>query len=69
MLLPCILVGSAILLGVAYLTYGRLLSRLFQLDPDAPTPAMELRDDNDYLPIEPQALLPQHFSAIAAAGP
>lgn len=69
MVLVYVLVGSAILLGTAYLTYGRILTKLFRLDPDAVTPAMELRDDNDYLPIEPHALLPQHFSAIAAAGP
>ena len=69
MLLVAILIGSAVLLSVAYLTYGRILTRLFQLDPDAQTPANEMRDDNDYLPLEPTALLPQHFSAIAAAGP
>ena len=28
-----------------------------------------LRDNIDYEPIEPNALLSQHFSAIAAAGP
>ena len=35
----------------------------------AETPAVELRDDVDYAPIEPKFLLSQHFSAIAAAGP
>ena len=34
-----------------------------------PTPAVELRDDVDYVPIESKFLLSQHFSAIAAAGP
>jgi carbon starvation protein len=60
---------SAAALIVAYLTYGRFLSRFLQLDPNRPTPAVELRDDVDYVPIEPKFLLGQHFSAIAAAGP
>ncbi len=64
-----IVVFSAVFLVVAYRTYGRFLQRLLQLDPDRITPAVELRDDVDYLPIEPKFLLGQHFSAIAAAGP
>jgi carbon starvation protein len=60
---------SAIVLLVAYLTYGRLLVRLMRLDPQRKTPAYELRDDLDYSPLAPGALLSQHFSAIAAAGP
>jgi hypothetical protein len=59
----------ALLLLAAYRVYGGLLARLLRLDPDAPTPAVALRDDVDYEPIPPQLLLGQHFSAIAAAGP
>jgi carbon starvation protein len=55
-----IVVPSAFVLTIAYLTYGRLLSYLFRLDPDNQTPAVEINDGLD---------LPQHFSAIAAAGP
>ncbi|MBS0210914.1 MAG: carbon starvation protein A [Planctomycetes bacterium] len=64
-----VVVSSAVILTVAYFTYGRLLTRLFKLDATRPTPAVELRDDVDYEPIEPKFLLSQHFSAIAAAGP
>ena len=60
---------SASVLTIAYFTYGRVLERLFQLDARRTTPAVELRDDVDYSPIEPKFLLSQHFSAIAAAGP
>jgi carbon starvation protein len=60
---------AAVVLVVAYLTYGRLLSRLLRLDPKAKTPAVEMRDDVDYAPLESKFLLGQHFSAIAAAGP
>src|SRR5437899_9305899 len=64
-----IVVPSAIILLIAYFTYGRLLARLFQLDPRRKTPAHEMQDGLDYEPLTPSALCPQHFSAIAAAGP
>jgi carbon starvation protein len=64
-----VVLPSAIVLTIAYLTYGRLLARLFQLDPQRKTPAFELQDGLDYEPLSKSALLPQHFSAIAAAGP
>ncbi|MEX2138177.1 MAG: carbon starvation CstA family protein [Pirellulales bacterium] len=67
-LLALALISAAVLL-IAYFTYGRILARLFELDPRRETPAIELRDDVDYSPIEPKFLLGQHFSAIAAAGP
>ena len=60
---------SAVLLTVAYLTYGPLLGRLLRLRDDVPTPAVSMRDDVDYEPIDSKFLLSQHFSAIAAAGP
>jgi carbon starvation protein len=60
---------AAAALTAAYFTYGSLLVRLFQVNPDAKTPAVDLRDDVDYAPLAPNELLSQHFSAIAAAGP
>jgi len=67
-LLP-IVACVAIILIIAYYTYGPLLSRLLKLDPDVKTPAYEFQDDVDYVPCETKSLLSQHFSAIAAAGP
>lgn len=67
-LLPIILV-CAVLFLLAYRVYGGWLSRAMKLDPNAPTPAVQLEDDVDYTPTEPKFLLGQHFSAIAAAGP
>ncbi len=63
-----IVLCSAILLIIAYFTYGRLLASLFRLDNSTPTPAVTMRDDVDYVPCENAPLLSQHFSAIAAAG-
>lgn len=67
--LVVIVLVSAVLLTAAYFIYGPILSRLLRLRDDVPTPAVALRDDVDYVPIEPKFLLSQHFSAIAAAGP
>jgi carbon starvation protein len=69
MSLLAILLPAAVLLAIAYRLYGSLLAHLFRLDPEAPTPAVTLRDDVDYEPVAPQLLMGQHFSAIAAAGP
>ncbi|HVJ68680.1 MAG TPA: carbon starvation CstA family protein [Caulifigura sp.] len=68
-MMTSIVVFSAVVLSVAYVTYGRLLPRLFRIDPNAPTPATTMRDDVDYVPCDRGPLLSQHFSAIAAAGP
>lgn len=69
MTLPGIVIVCAVIFILAYRGYGGLLTRLFRLDPNTPTPAVLQRDDVDYVPIEPKFLLSQHFSAIAAAGP
>src|SRR5262245_42735836 len=67
-LLTIVLISAACLLA-AYYSYGPLLARLLNLRPDVPTPAVAMRDDLDYAPIDSKFLLSQHFSAIAAAGP
>ena len=64
-----IVLPSAVVLIVAYLVYGRVLSRLFELNANRKTPAYELKDGVDFEPLGKSALFPQHFSAIAAAGP
>jgi carbon starvation protein len=67
-MIAIVLISAAILM-TAYVTYGSLLSRLLSLDAKTKTPAVELRDDIDFEPIAAGTLFPQHFSAIAAAGP
>ena len=68
-MLLTIILSSAIILLVAYKTYGSFLARLLKLDPNVKTPAVELNDGVDYDPIDWKFLMSQHFSAIAAAGP
>jgi len=62
------LAGGALFLG-AYFTYGRFLSRHFNLNEKTKTPAEEVNDGIDFVPTKKGFLLGQHFSAIAAAGP
>src|SRR5689334_8340561 len=59
----------AVVLTIAYFTYGRILSRLLTLTPARPSPAVKQNDGLDFAPLAPSSLVPQHSSAIAAAGP
>jgi carbon starvation protein len=53
-----------------YLFYGRVLSRLFDVDPRQKTPAHSLRDGRDYVPAKHWMILfGHHFASIAGAGP
>lgn len=60
---------SLAVFAAAHLLIGRWLARVFALRDDLDTPAHRLRDGLDYEPAAMSYLLPQHFSAIAAAGP
>jgi len=65
-----VVIGSCIVLLIAYKTYGTFLSKkVFRLDDTKKTPAIEYNDGVDYVPAKKGMLLGQHFSAIAAAGP
>jgi carbon starvation protein len=65
-----IVLGAALILWFAYRSYGVFLAKkVFQLDNTRKTPAVELEDGVDYVPVPARFLAGQHFSAIAAAGP
>lgn len=65
-----VVLGSSLFLWFAYKSYGGFLARrVFRLDDNRTTPAVELEDGVDYVPVEAKFLAGQHFSAIAAAGP
>ena len=67
-ILPVVAIAAVVLI-VAYFTYGRLVSRWLGLDPTRVTPAVEMEDGNDYVPAPAGVVLGGHFTAIAAAGP
>ena len=64
-----IVAACAVILVIAYLTYGKLIARWFGIDPSRTTPAVEMEDGNDFVPAPPGVVLGGHFTAIAAAGP
>jgi carbon starvation protein len=65
-----IAVGAMIGYLVAYHTYGRWLARkIFQLNPSAAVPSVELNDDRDYVPTNKSILFGHHFTSIAGTGP
>lgn len=69
MALLVLVVVSAAILWVGYVTYGSWLSRFLGLHNGNATPANTKGDDVDYVPAGKWYLLGQHFSAISAAGP
>jgi carbon starvation protein len=69
MWLVAFLLSSGIFFFFAYRILGRKLTAYFALDANVRTPAHEYRDGVDFEAAKMSYLLPQHFSAIAAAGP
>ena len=60
---------AIVVLGAGYLVYGRWLAKTWGVDPDAKTPAYELRDGVDYEPADTQVVFGHQFASIAGAGP
>jgi len=69
MSLPLLLLLSAIVLISAYFTYGRFISKKFEIKNDKPTPAHVHADGVDYVPSNKLVVLGHHFASIAGAGP
>ena len=67
-LLLLAIIACAVLF-VGYFAYGRFIAGQYRLDDSATTPAVANADGVDFVPEKPFALMAQHFSAIAAAGP
>lgn len=63
------MVIAIVVLGVAYLTYGRWLAKSWGIDPDAKTPAYEMQDGVDYVPAKSSVVFGHQFASIAGAGP
>ena len=67
-------IGLLILLFLGYVlmyqTYGKFLAKkVFKLNPENTTPAVELEDGKDYVPTKKQVIFGHHFTSIAGTGP
>lgn len=60
---------AIVVLGGAYLLYGRYLANKWGIDKDAKTPAYELEDGVDYVPADTNVVFGHQFASIAGAGP
>ena len=63
------MVIAIVVLGGAYLLYGRYLQNKRGIDPKAKTPAYELEDGVDYVPADTNVVFGHQFASIAGAGP
>ena len=63
-------VGVFAAFAVGYRFYSRFLAeKVFGLSRDEPVPAVELRDDVDYVPTKMHVLWGHHYTSIAGAAP
>ncbi|MBE6032294.1 MAG: carbon starvation protein A [Clostridiales bacterium] len=60
---------AIVVLGGAYLTYGRWLAKKWGVDPKRKTPAYTMRDGVDYEPANRGVVFGHQFASIAGAGP
>ena len=63
------MVIAIVVLGGAYLLYGRYLQKKWGIDPKAETPAHKFEDGQDYVPTDGWTVFSHQFSSIAGAGP
>jgi carbon starvation protein len=68
MLVTILLVGAATFL-LAYIVYGRFLTKRYEIDDSHPTPSHSDYDGVDRVPAHKAVLLGHHFSSIAGAAP
>ncbi len=64
-----LLLISAIILFIAYISYGGYLAKKWGVDDSIKTPAHTKYDGVDYVPAKAPVLLGHHFASIAGAGP
>jgi carbon starvation protein len=64
-----LLIISVIVLTLAYHLYGKMLVRLWGIDPARKTPAHEMEDGMEYVPTSPAVVFGHEFASIAGAGP
>ena len=57
------------LLIIGYVVYGRIIGKLFGVDPNRATPAVTMTDGVDYVPMKPWRIFLIQFLNIAGVGP
>ncbi|SDB81943.1 carbon starvation CstA family protein [Shouchella lonarensis] len=60
---------AAIILLIAYFSYGRFLERRLRIDPERPTPAHTMGDGKEFVATKTPVLFGHHFTTIAGGGP
>jgi carbon starvation protein len=68
-MLTIILLSAAVLFLAAFLGYGRILEKWYDVSDSRPTPSHTDYDGIDRVPAHRAVLLGHHFSSIAGAGP
>ncbi|MFH0879715.1 MAG: carbon starvation CstA family protein [Lentisphaerota bacterium] len=68
-MLALLFIGCCVILGLAYVFYGKFLERRLGVHESHPVPAHILEDGVDYVPTTDPILFGHHFSSIAGAGP
>jgi len=68
MLVTILLVGAVTFI-LAYIIYGRFLTKRYEIDDSRPTPSHSDYDGIDRVPAHKAVLLGHHFSSIAGAAP
>jgi carbon starvation protein len=61
-------ISIAVLL-IGYIFYGRFIEKNFDVDGTHVTPAVEFKDDVDYVPTHKIVIFGHHFASIAGGGP
>ncbi|MFQ5866496.1 MAG: carbon starvation protein A [bacterium] len=61
---------AVLLLGCGFKFYGKIMEKLWDINPQRKTPAVEMTDGVDYIPARHWTILfGHHFASIAGAGP
>jgi len=61
---------AILLLGGGFKFYGKIMEKLWDINPQRKTPALEMTDGIDYVPAKHWTILfGHHFASIAGAGP
>jgi len=61
---------AILLLGCGFRFYGKIMEKLWEINPERKTPAVEMTDGIDYVPAKHWTILfGHHFASIAGAGP